>query len=426
MIEIHSFKKSTDVVTSNWCGMSWEEIDEYLDYDPNAPLTDQLNTQLRTCKPNKGRLQQIERFKSTIKKDRLHVKYIKDKRPYTFPINVNPDIRNVDKLEDLIEHFRHIQTVDKVSTLKKSIYAKTSIVFGSNTVSPLLSSLASKIDSPCNMLKTSRLTHSGESIDSMLDDATYELEQVYRSVIICGNIFKLQLRRLRRLHSKLISFANVGFLRFITYVVNQLLCLQNVCPPQAISVLKRSLLLLESSFHDEVQQDDPLSDFPLYATCPGLFLLAPPGTGKTQFTMSCPLGLIDTDWINSKLLDQKPEIMDKLIRNGFSLISNRWEWTKIVSTPVIYIKPKDLVSSLRRKGIIPSELIATFETNKHLYVKERYQSNYKVKPSQNFKLWSEAYEITPNVVTIALSEAECFIHGFVKLLDYFCGRLVNN
>lgn len=78
------------------------------------------------------------------------------------------------------------------------------------------------------------------------------------------------------------------------------------------------------------------------ATCPGHFIVAPPNSGKTWVNTFSNLLYVDTDDLNCERLNARPDIIKNLLRCGFSIMSNTWEWKLYTQEfQVIAILPKD-------------------------------------------------------------------------------------
>lgn len=84
-------------------------------------------------------------------------------------------------------------------------------------------------------------------------------------------------------------------------------------------------------------------------------LVCPPGCGKTSLELRYAFGYLDTDF----LLPPgpcNPAVVDAFVSNGFSIITNRWEY-RLFRSPVLTVFQEDISSSLAHKGIFPSKEI---------------------------------------------------------------------
>lgn len=79
--------------------------------------------------------------------------------------------------------------------------------------------------------------------------------------------------------------------------------------------------------------------------CEGFVLSVPPNMGKSRLCHTYLLGLLDTDLINGDLIDKDPMIIERLVKSGFVIISNRWEFKKWNVTKFL-LRSKDLKSIL--------------------------------------------------------------------------------
>lgn len=398
--------KSVDSVTKTWSNMSQVELDQYLAYD-NVDADDQqlVTIPARTIKRKQGvikRKSKLLHFSDlTVSLHKIEKGELKFRRPCP-PLPGN------------IYHLRDD------AFLELSI--RMSAAFGS-TVSPLLNSVIEAPNCSCGLYRDLLDTLPYTKFSSALEEAQDEMTDYFRH-LFNDNIasqYIARLPRLRKLHSTMIAFKGVGFLRFLNFISYTALAIYHYYDvTYAITLF---LVHLENCFTPlmdttttettTIKSDDPLSDFKISPACQGFIILAPPSTGKTQFIRSLPFGFIDTDWLNSKAIDADPSIMTKLVREGFSIITNRWEWRQW-NVPIYYIKPHDLKQSLNLKN---SRREAGFERAKTEYL----SSIRKVKPKiLDRQQWFDKYDgVEEKCQVIALRATQSLIHGFSILTDLF-------
>lgn len=157
----------------------------------------------------------------------------------------------------------------------------------------------------------------------------------------------------------------------------------------------------------------------------GHYIISPPGTGKTFHNHMWSLGLIDTDGLNSLTLDKKPTILNDLLKAGFSIISNRWEWN-VIDTPV-YIGPKmeDLEKHLINEGFRKDFDPMVDKVRKN--VKEFFKKNRsKLKPGEpiphkgirgDLEKWMKAYEGVSDAVPTYFCTVNSFLEAYSDFLD---------
>lgn len=159
----------------------------------------------------------------------------------------------------------------------------------------------------------------------------------------------------------------------------------------------------------------------------GHYIISPPGTGKTFHNHLWSLGLIDTDGLNGAVLDKKPTILNDLLKAGFSIVSNRWDW-KVIDTPV-YIGPKteDLERHLIKEGFRKDFDPMIDKVRKN--VKEFFKKNRPRKdpgepiPPKGIRgdltEWLKAYEGVADTVPTYFCTVDSFLEAYSDFLDDF-------
>lgn len=394
----HTTPKSADAAEipkcQNWMGMTWEEIDKYLGYEFDASLTERLKRLARSHR------------KVQLTKPKKSGKYVK--------AQCNRVAVNVPIVTGLVKTDKKSSPSRKETIPPRAIYGsdiglKTALTFGA-TVSPLLNSIINRTEE-----RKSRFP-ARPVILKMWYDCKQEIELFHRCLIRAKIDFSL-FPRLRSLHSKCLSFRNAGFLRFMTALANVLLAVDRNTTEVGLVVVDY-FASLEEVFVRCMTEVPPVADNSHLER--GVVIVAPPGTGKTQFTNMFPVGFLDTDWINAKDMDATPAIMETLVACGFSFLTNRWEW-KTWSFPFYYVAPHDLEASLIRKRGIPSANpgLAALNAAKKAEIRNRKGKQYVGTSSVVPDEWRHVYDGITEVaeITFYLTHSQSLLHAYGELLN---------
>lgn len=205
-----------------------------------------------------------------------------------------------------------------------------------------------------------------------------------------------------------------GFSKFleICTAVSVSLLINDVPLDLAEKALLDYIIAVENSFHGQ-RNGAP----------PGVVFIAPPGMGKTVAQFVYPYGMLDTDNLNTELLDADPTIIDNLVNNGITVITNRWDFKRWTSFKIAAF-PKDLKETMKRKGFCfteneLAEVIAARNALSRKQIKKPIFSRIQRKHPDGRK-WIEAYK---DVKTYC----DLYIEGpdFIHCLDQFHAYCLN-
>lgn len=414
-------KSSDGVKLTSWMDMTVSQIDEYLNYDFDSSLKTNISVVQH---------QQRRRCRLTIplvrkSSDSRALEYcLNNKRKALVQPIEHHDILHAERLQPNIESLsKLVRKSNNPRTLCSDINVKAGLLFGCDTVSPYVGYLAGKIENDFQIPK-----HLFDQQANRLIDAVYsDLETLYYLYAQGKNIFTFPMRKLRYLHTRLNSFKDKGFMHFLTFLVHMMQNLSNQNAMNVPSLLCQLIQRIELAFGTK---DLGLL---LNESCPALidghFFLAPPGTGKTQFLIATQLGMLDTDWFSSKLIDENVQILDNLLTLGFSIVSNRWEYDQL-KHPVVCIQSNDINRGLFMKTNRVKKELDKFEADKKNFLQSKYQEAYNrcsLYSKRNPDEWVQAYSKIENVcAVVVLDHNQSFIHGFSKVLDYYIHEIVAN
>lgn len=144
-------------------------------------------------------------------------------------------------------------------------------------------------------------------------------------------------------------------------------------------------------------------------------VIAPPGVGKTTFEFTYSLGYLDTDFI-PRMSDGKmdPSVLQCMIDNGLSIISNTWEYQTLTCLKFAVI-PNDLQHRLNLKHIYPQD-------QKGIHVLKSKQRFFKDKIGRKRQLarynqeeWIAAYSDLPQMSHIFIGTGQFIEEGIFSL-----------
>lgn len=157
------------------------------------------------------------------------------------------------------------------------------------------------------------------------------------------NIYELNLRHLCELRLRTLAFSELKGFRLVTLVARLLIhCAKIGC---GIKGVVSALNAIEDVYDSKSVPHGPA----------GHVMVCPPGVGKTTTELLYSFGYLDTDFLNKSVLVENPHFVDNLVKAGFSLFSNLWNW-KQFTVKTFGILPNDLKASLESKFIYPSTL----------------------------------------------------------------------
>lgn len=399
-------EKSVDTVVGTWSNMSQAELDVYLNYsNADSKAVGIVRVPTSSNKRISGRVRHSP-GKIHIADRTIAVDSIKLTNKYR-----KPCAPHLDKIQIIDDAFFDLRV-------------RTRVALGL-TASPILNSILCEPSCGCGLY--TEITPD-DLIDPHLTQLLLDVEmeikrlaiRLFNNTITANDITGLP--RLRRLHTKLETFNGKGFLKMLTLITHVILSCKNLdCYVERIVIM--FLIRLENCYRDIINKnqnkdhehvvDDPLSGFDLPASHKGFIILAPPGTGKSQFLKGLPFGIIDTDWIQTQSMDTNQKLMHILVDAGFSIITNRWEWAEW-NLPVYFMQPHDKLRAQRKR----EEVTRSFETSDKAHIRARgvsFRQN-RIKDPDPYVHFKGADE---TVTTIALNEDQSLIHGFSMLIDYF-------
>lgn len=208
-----------------------------------------------------------------------------------------------------------------------------------------------------------------------------------------------------------------GFSKFLEICVSVSVCLyiNNVSLEKAKQVLVGYITCIENSFHKIIM------DF-----TPGLIFLSPPGMGKTLFQLTHPFGYLDTDNLNSEAIDADPTIIDCLVQNGLTVVTNRWEYQKWNQFKIA-IFPPNIQKTMERKGFIFSDSALAEEMAKRKIDHKRKMKNrsgsHQTRKHPDGRDWVKAYASVKASCDIYI-ESDTFQAGFEQF-QLLCLNLSN-
>lgn len=163
----------------------------------------------------------------------------------------------------------------------------------------------------------------------------------------------------------------------------------------------------------------------------GHYIISPPGTGKTLHNHLWSLGLIDCDGLDRKVMVEDPQVFQRLLTAGFSVISNRWEWNH-VATPV-YIGPKfeDLQDQMRKQGIfapddpmlskLRSSILTVYKGVKRRSDKPPHKLGVHKEVRDDLPMWLEKYKDIFDTVPTYICNVDSFLEAYSDFLDDLLG-----
>lgn len=202
-----------------------------------------------------------------------------------------------------------------------------------------------------------------------------------------------------------------GFSKFLEICSAASVCLyiNGVSLETAKHAVLQYIIAIENAFHGNSNG------------CPaGLLFIAPPGMGKTTTQLVYPYGMLDTDNLNDEALDQDPTIVDRLVQNGLTVVTSRFEYKRWSSFKIAAF-PYDLISTMKKKGFCftedeLSETIAARNAMRRKQLKKPIFQRIQRKHPDG-RRWVEAYKDVKSYCDLYI-EGETFSYCFDEFLKY--------